>query len=352
MHPEFFLPGALPGQGGSPIDQGAQTDPTYKITPGSGPKDTSAASAADNNKIKTLEARIKELEAQAKKVVSPAPANPEKEKEPIDEDRTLQKSLQKQFQDLKNMEPTLRDALCEGKGGYASFLASLENQLQLAFQRQRQSKPLAQQKASIEALLKRKQKAKDEADADLRKLQRQRDDLDSKIAEQQQKLTEADSCLAKIKADAVAIAEKAAAELRAETLNVQPDDSSVTAAAVLGYMQKLPAVVTEHPEGKHAMDQVMAFLNKLHSAAQVVRPPTGPEDGQAAAGANEEMAVDDSDDLFTALAEAAVPPIDTGADADAQEARRISVADAKARMASQTGTLSGLNKVRKVAAKK
>ena len=80
------------------------------------------------------------------------------------------------------MELCLRDALCEGKGGFANFLASHESQLRLAFDRQRQSKPLAQQKTTIEAPLTHEQKATDEADADLQKLQRQRADFDSKTA--------------------------------------------------------------------------------------------------------------------------------------------------------------------------
>ena len=64
------------------------------------------------------------------------------------------------------------------------------------------------------------------------------------------------------------------------------------------------------------------------------------------------MAVDEAaKDLFTAFAEAAIPPVAEGADDDAQEARRVSVAAAKARMASQPGTLSSLSKVRKVTKK-
>jgi hypothetical protein len=349
-------------------------DRRFKIVPGNAPAAAKQnAPATDNsNKVKSLEAKVKELEARIRKAVAPQPAAIEpKESEPQDEDLLLQRSLQKQIHDLKNMEPTLRDALCEGRGGYATVLASLESQLQLSVARRRQSKPLAQQKAAVEALLKRKQKVKDDAEAELQKLQQQRDELDTKMAEQQQKLDEAESCLTQAKADAAAIAEKTAAELRAEA-QVAPDDGSITAATVLGYMQKLPTEIAEHPEGKHAMGQVMAFLDKLHNAAQSFRPPhaqeqpappaapvsgtgAGAGDPTAAAADDKEaesMAVDEAaEDLFAAFAEAAIPPVAEGADDDAKEARRVSVAAAKARMASQPGTLSSLSKVRKVTKK-
>lgn len=340
-------------------------DRRFKLEPGTTPDPAKQNAPANDSssKVKSLEAKVKELEARIRKAVAPPPADPEpKESEPHDEDLLMQRSLQKQIQDLKNMERTLRDSLCEGKGGYATFLASLESQLQLSVARRRQSKPLAQQKAAVEALLKRKQKAKDDAEAELQKLQQQREELDTKMAEQQQKLDEAEACLIQAKADAAAIAEKTAAELRAEA-QVAPDDGSITAATVLGYMQKLPAEITEHPEGKHAMGQVMAFLDKLHSAAQTLRPPpaqvhpaSGSGAGNATAAAaseeGENMAVDEAaEDLFTAFAEAAVPPVAEGADDESQEARRVSVAATKARMASQPGALSSLNKVRKISKK-
>ena len=107
----------------------------------------------------------------------------------------------------------------------------------------------------------------------------------------------------------------------------------------------------------------MAFLDKLHSAAQTLRPPSAqvhPASGSGAGIATaavdseegENMAVDEAaEDLFTAFAEAAVPPVAEGADDEAQEARRVSVAATKARMASQPGALSSLNKVRKISKK-
>lgn len=168
------------------------------------------------------------------------------------------KALQKKIQQLKDIDPDLREVLCEGKGGYAAFLAQLEGELQQAWARQRVQLPLAQQKASAEAHLKRKQKARDDAACELQELVEQQTELEREIAQQQVVLAETEAMLRQAKLDAVSIAEQATAELRGDGTTYSLCQSSIaTATTVKDFFQKLPPEVIGHPEGQEDRKSVV-----------------------------------------------------------------------------------------------
>jgi len=183
------------------------------------------------------------------------------------------------------MDEELRGILCESKGGYAAFLAQLEDELRQTWARQRSQKPLAQQKASAEAHLKRRQKIRDEAADELRRLTEAHAALETKIGKQKAALAEADATLQQAKLEVVAIAERATAELRGdEKLGSYVQSSIVTAATVKDFFRKLPAAVVHHEEGQQTIMQVMVLLEKLDAAAQAAAASSEASASVAAGG--------------------------------------------------------------------
>lgn len=280
------------------------------------------------------------------------------------------KALQKKIQQLKDIDPDLREVLCEGKGGYAAFLAQLEGELQQAWARQRVQLPLAQQKASAEAHLKRKQKARDDAACELQELVEQQTELQREIAQQQVVLAETEAMLRQAKLDAVSIAEQATAELRGDGATYSLCQSSIAiATTVKDFFQKLPPEVVGHPEGQETIQQVMLLLEKLDSAAKTAVQQAGARAATEAAApatssdgptgvpvqtpavappVEEDMQIDE--DLLYQMAEAAVPP---AGESDGDEAaRQARVDETRDRLRSKRTDLArGLARVRKVAKK-
>ena len=141
------------------------------------------------------------------------------------------KKLHRQIQDLKSMDPALRDTLCEAKGGFDAFQTQLENEVQDLLARQREQRPLSQQKASADAHLRKMQKAKDEANTLLCDLAEQTKQLAARVAEQQAALLAADANLQKAALEAKRVAEKATAELCGIGVDTADINGRVTAAA-------------------------------------------------------------------------------------------------------------------------
>ena len=172
------------------------------------------------------------------------------------------KTLWKHIQQLKGLDPALRETLCASSGGYEATLRGLESRLDAECTKQREQKPIAEQKASADAHLKRMQKAKDEAASKLQQLQVEQAALAAKVASQTTALAVADAKLHKARLEVAAITEKATAELR----SAGSIDSSITAAAVTGWFNKLPPEVAQHAEAQQAMHTVMQLMQKLDAA--------------------------------------------------------------------------------------
>ena len=275
-------------------------------------------------------------------------ASPDNVPMPAD-DRAAVKALQLQIQQLKELTPELRNSLCEAKGGYEAFSACLEMQRQQIFAKHRGSMPIGLQKQKSQLHLDFVQKRRDQAQSALDSLQTQQEELADKIAQQQQTLADAEVKLQAAKIEAATIAQAAALQA---TVDVGPAQtaqpvavSAITAQAVKGFFRSLPTTVAEHPEGVQAVEQIMALLDKLDSAAALAqastppalvghRPPgtAGAVAAMVADGAAEDGAMELDDDLLTHLAEAAVP------EGGSAEDRPSQVAEAKAR----------LSKVRKI----
>jgi hypothetical protein len=188
-----------------------------------------------------------------------------------EDDKQAAKVLQKRIQTLKDMDADLRGILCEGMGGYAAYLAQLEEELRQVWAKQRSQKPLAQQKVSAENHLKRRQKSRDDAAEALKRLGEEQAALEARIGKQREALAEAETALQQAKCEAVAIAERVAAELRGGGQPASYAQSCiVTASTVKDFFKKLPAAVLQHDEGQQTIAQVMALLEKLDSAAQAV----------------------------------------------------------------------------------
>ena len=287
------------------------------------------------------------------------------------DDKAVVKALQLQMQQLKELTPELRDALCEAKGGYEAFSACLEAQRQQIFAKHRGSLPLALQKQKSQHHLEMVQKRKDHAQSALDSLHTQQQELADKIAQQKQALADAEVRLQAAKFEAATIAQAAALQATVDAgpaQSVQPVAvSAITAQAVKGFFRSLPTTVAEHPEGVQAVEQIMALLDKLDSAAalaqakappaQVVHRPPGTAEPVAAmvaegaiaslfatapfdavvneASATDGGAMDLDDDLLTHLAEAAVP------EGGSAEDRPSQVAEAKARLSKVRKTFKG-----------
>ena len=336
-------------------------DRKYKLPPGSAAKPQAPEAGQGSGIKKELEALKKELEAlKAAKPAGEAPAGkpqPAAEATPLsDTDKAAANALHKQMQQLKELGPELRAALCEAKGGYDTFLASLEAQRQAIFAKHRGSLPIIVQKQKAEQFLKSVQKSRDDAEAALTELQRQSKELEDKVARQVHSLAEAEAKLQTATAEVASITQ-AAAQQQAAAGDLQPPPSqqqasALTAHAVRGFFQTLPAQVAEHPEGVEAVQTVMALLEKLDSAAKTAgseaassAQQTEPEAQQAGAEASPpDMQVDDATLEF--MAEAAVPP--AGSEEGAEEVRKGRVAEARDRLKAKKGELeAGLAKVRK-----
>ena len=257
------------------------------------------------------------------------------------------KALHRQIQQLKGLDPVLRDSLCAHRGGSEAVLRDLEVRHEAECAKQREQRPLAQQKSSAEAHLKRMQRAKTEAANKLEQMQAAQAELAAKIASQTNAVAEADSKLQKARLEVVAITEKATAELRGTSHSC----SAVTVSAVTGWFGKLPTEVVEHPQAQEAMQKIMSLIGKLDTAKQVVeagsaqpvRPESAaaPEASAAASAASLSATVCEEmdDDLLDALAVAA-----TGGDEEAEDedgaAKAQRIAAAKARLRAKRGELA------------
>jgi hypothetical protein len=270
---------------GGKVGKPSGTSPTVSSRKAPGSK----VAQSENQKTRLLEIEVKKLKEQLKaKPVAAAdppaghPAAAESTDEGVSEaDKQAAKALQKRIQSLKDMDTELRGILCESKGGFAAYLAQLEDELRQTWARHRGQKPLAQQKASAEAHFKRRQKIRDEAADELKKLTEVQTELEAKIVKQKAALEDAETALQQAKLETLAISERATAELRGDGQSASYTQSSVvTAATVKDFFTKLPAAVVQHEEGQQTIAHVMALLEKLDAAAKVAAAS-----GQAAAPA-------------------------------------------------------------------
>ena len=116
--------------------------------------------------------------------------------------------------------------------------------------------------------------------------------------------------------------------------------SASTAQAVKSFFHSLPAPVAGHPEGIQAVEQIMALLEKLDTAATQVQA-TGQQVATAAAP-QEDSSMQLDDEVLEQMAEAATAP---AADGEAEEARTQRVAETKARLSTRRADLAaGLSK--------
>ena len=248
-----------------------------------------------------------------------------------EEESAAAKAIQKQIQQLRELDPKLRDSLCESKGGYETVVANLQKQRQDIYAKHRGTLPMDIQKTKSELHVKNMQRNKGAADDKLKELQLQKEELDKKLAAQVVCVADAEAKLQAAKLEAATIAQAAAAQVwSAETGSAAPaaqgQVSILTAAAVKGFFQSLPTEVAQHPEGAGTISQVMALLEKLDSAAKQVGAPV--ETSRAA----EEATDMDWDMELNALAEAAVGPLEEeGQEAKEEHSKRI--AEAKFRIA-------------------
>ena len=185
--------------------------------------------------------------------------------------------------------------------------------------------------------------------------------LSAKITEQEAVTAAATAKLASARAELATISAKVSAE------NGQPDGSgaanelrgsgkntsALTAQAVRGFFQALPASVSDHPEGRQSIEQVMALLERLDSAAKeaCAEPHAPPSAAETTAAAPPALAaaptMELDDDFFEQMAEAAVAPAEGGEDRVAE--RRARVAEAKARLKSRRPELERVARVKKMA---
>jgi DNA repair exonuclease SbcCD ATPase subunit len=336
----------------------------YKVPPGTEQQAKPAGSRDHSAVHKELLALKKEL-ADFKAAKAPCDIPPtgsqanEKAFALSDDDKAAVRAVQKQIQQLKELGPELRASLCDPRGGYEAFVASLEDKRQAIFTKHRGTMPLDVQRQKSQQFLKGVQKQRDDAESALTELQRQSNDLQEKVARQTQCLAEAEIKLQSAKLEAATIAQAAEQHVTPAAVSVdqasQGQASLVTAQAVKGFFQTLPSMVAEHPEGIEAVKQVMALLEKLDSAAKLAGAsdqekadaPAGPL-SQTHSRADEDMQLDD--ELLDQMAEAATAPAGEG-EGEA-EARKVRVSEAKDRLRSKKKDLEvGLAKVRKTGKK-
>ena len=359
-------------------------DRAYKIPPGAG---SAAASnprqpqKAVDSKIKKLQDECNQLRAEAKQLKAKAKnhkataAADDTQAEQAGEaqaadcpNRAQALKLQQEIRQLKDIPAEIRDKVCGGSGGHATLLAQMEEDLQQAWARVREQRPISQQKASADLYVKKKQKIRDQAASELQELLKQQSELEKQIADQQEELTLAETSLQQARQDAVVVSEKATAELRGDgsTGNLQ-QSSIVTAMVVKDFFQKMPPEVIGHHEGQDAILQIMRLLDKLDVAAKSIATQENANAAPAVAAAaisleapvtnggqpqppcqqvDEEMQIDE--DLITQMAEAAVP--ETEGD---DTARQLQVSEARDRIrAKRTDIAKGFARVRKAATKR
>jgi DNA repair exonuclease SbcCD ATPase subunit len=294
-----------------------------------------------------LQAEVKSLKAQGTTSFdTPASAGAGDANAMSATDKIEAAALQKQIQQINDMDSTLRDLLCESKGGYEAFVAQLQQKRQQIFAKHRSALPIELQKSKSEAHLRNVQRSKDEADAKLAELQEQQLVLQAMVERQSVLVANADSKVQSAKNELATITQQAAAGALAEVLGASPPQdvgrpTALTASVVKDYFQKLPERVVVHPEGQQTIQQVMVLLEKLDTAAAAAESAEQSPSLPAADGHN--MVVDDflDDDIFSQMAEAAVD-----LEADSRVAK---VAEAKARLKAKGKDIEkGLaNKVRK-----
>ena len=152
--------------------------------------------------------------------------------QPDEAGRERVKSLREKLRLLQNMDPSLRSYL-DGQGGHSKAVADLEQELRGACTAQRESKPLATQKVSAEAHLRRVAKQHELAVTRLSELQKQQELLAKKISEQEAETTAAGVLVTAAKQEVASVAERIAADLRgAPTETVAPAKAAAPMAEV------------------------------------------------------------------------------------------------------------------------
>jgi hypothetical protein len=226
------------------------------------------------------------------------------------------------------------------------MLAELEQQLQAEWTRHRSMQPIEQQKIVAEAYLKRMQKAKTEADDRLLSLQEQRKQLDEQIKVQEEAVATADSKSQRAKSDALAIADRATAQLREGAAPSTAGTPGSTAGAVQDFFQALPRAISQHPEGVQTMQQILALLGNLEKAAAAEAAPSlaDPAVREEDLPEDDGLPMDMDEDTIDRMAEAAFPEQEgEGEGAKTERAKKVQRARA---------TIKAMHGVRKANTKK
>ena len=247
------------------------------------------------------------------------------------------KLAEKAVKHLKDTEAEVREYLYGSKEAFDQALAKAVADLERAHAEKRGRRTLHEQKASAEARLKRLQGKMAEAGVRSSKLQLQKEELDKQIAEELEQTTKLQSEVDNAKTDVLALSEKVAEELRGSgagaAASLPGSTSEATAAAVKGYLQGLPQVVSGDPEGQQAIQQVLSLLGKLDEAAKTVASAASAEAENAS-----EMEQDIDDDQAEQLAEVVTEAIQDEED----EVRAVRVAAAKVRLKGQGQVVFGI----------
>ena len=315
-------------------------------------------------RAKQLETDLAELKERREKDKQQAGSGIEpacREVLPLDDDtKDAVRALRERLKQLQDMPPGLR-SLCDSQGGHAKMVADLEQEIQRACAAEREAKPLAAQKVSAEAHLRRVARLHEQATEKLSKTRVQHEQLVKQLAEQEEGAASMGQRVEAARRELADIAEKMAADLRgspsATTGSAAAATSTVTATAVKGFFQSLPETVSGHPEGQETIQQVMALLDKLDAAAKTATSEAELSRAQARDSSQEaasELAAEDmetDEDVLDQMAEAVVAPAGEGESAEAERMQKV--AEAKARLKSSKVFMErGLAKVRKSGAKK
>jgi hypothetical protein len=265
---------------------------------GSG-KDKGKGAGKPSGGVKDLQAVVSQLQAEVASLKSQrcqaAAASPPPETAVVVSamsacDKLEAASLQKQIQQVNDMDPALRIVLCESKGGFEAFVAQLQQQRQQIFAKHRGTQPVDVQKAKCEAYHRAMQRLKEEADGQLSLLLVQQLELQASIEKQSVAVANADAKLLGACAELAAIVQQtellAPSGLPGAGAGGDFDTQSVvTAASVRGFFQRLPGEVAAHPEGQKTIMQVMALLEKLDAAAKLAQTTIPVASGEVVAGA-------------------------------------------------------------------
>lgn len=339
----------------------------YRLPPG-GAKGAGGGNTGDKRlleEVKRLKVELAAAKASTHEAESPAveaanaSANPEQE--------LANAELSKAKETLRKLENTPEDMRGFFKQSFAEVVAEQKAHVQQLDARRRGLRPvndqLKQSRTRLGHLQERHTKETKIAEATEEEIAK----LQSKLAVQRAKAASTSEEIEKAKQEISQLNLAAAAEVTgdSEAKGVSNDAqcaaSRITAAAVRSFFGSLPGTVAEHPEGQEAIKTVMQMLEKLDQAAkseQSVSDPGTVQGGQASAAAHDHIGAPASlpetfmeldDELFTCMAEAAVPPATADDGEEAREIRKSKVAEAKARLRSDPGLAT---KVKKTVGKK